>query len=226
VSAPELERRYVWDRVIRAVHWTLFASIAALAFTGFYIADPFLAASGEARGRFVMGWMRQVHFLGAIAFSLAVATRLIWLFAGPPQARWRELIPTSRARLRELAAVARYYLWPRGEPPVHEGHNPLAGLSYLAFYALAIAMTVTGFALYAVSAPLGSPIRLLFGWLLPLLGGAQLARWLHHALMWAVLLFAMIHVYLALFNAFVGRAGLLDSIVTGWKVVRRGGRRG
>jgi Ni/Fe-hydrogenase 1 B-type cytochrome subunit len=213
-----LERRYVWDGLLRTVHWTLMLSIGVLTVTGLYIAHPVVAAPGPAGERFVMGWMRHVHFFSAMAFSLALAARLVWFVMGPTHARLGELVPTSRHRLRELWAVIKYYAWPRGGPPPHEGHNPLAGLSYLGFYGLSLLMTVTGFVLYSVSAPLGSPLRPLLA-LLPWLGGAQTVRLLHHVTMWLTLVFAMVHVYLVVFNARAQKSGLIDSMVTGYKVL-------
>jgi Ni/Fe-hydrogenase 1 B-type cytochrome subunit len=214
-----VERVYVWDAVLRTVHWTLFLTIATLTVTGFYVADPF------ASGPNVMRWMRLIHFIGAILFSLAISTRLIWMFTGTRTARWNQLIPTSRARLRELFTMVKYYAWPVGAPPGHDGHNPLAGLSYVGFYLLCLALMATGFALYAPGAHVDSPMRW-FGFLLPLLGGMQTARWLHHILMWGVLLFTMLHVYLAIFNARTARNGIIDSIVSGFRFARRGGGHG
>jgi Ni/Fe-hydrogenase 1 B-type cytochrome subunit len=216
-ARPQLEPVYVWDRVLRLVHWTLALTIVTLSATGIAIAHPFVDAPHAMR------WIRLVHFIAAIAFSMAILLRMVWLFAGPRVETWRELVPTTRARIRELRQTIRFYLWPKGEAPAHFGHNPLAGLSYVAFYSMCLALVGTGLALWSSSAAIGTPARI-FTFLVPLMGGLAIARFLHHVLMWGVLLFAIVHIYLAVFNATVARSGLLDSIVTGWKILKDGGR--
>jgi Ni,Fe-hydrogenase I cytochrome b subunit len=52
---------------------------------------------------------------------------------------------------------------------------------------------LTGFAMYAASADLDSPMRL-FGVAAPWLGGLQSARVLHHAGMWLLVAFALFYV--------------------------------
>jgi Ni/Fe-hydrogenase 1 B-type cytochrome subunit len=212
----EQERRYVWDALLRTIHWSLFVSIVTLTVTGLYVADPFMS------GAHVMRWMRLIHFIAATLFTLAVLARIVWMFTGTRTARWDQLLPTSRARLRELLGMVKYYAWPVGAPPQHDGHNPLAGLSYLGFYLLCLGLVATGLALYAPGAHVSSPLRW-FAFLGALLGGLQTARWLHHVLMWGVLLFSMLHIYLAVFNARVARNGIIDSIVSGFRFAGRGG---
>ena len=211
----DLERVYVWQWPIRLVHWMLAGSILVLAATGFYISRPFF--SGEDS----MEWARTLHFFASIAFGLAVVLRLFWMFLGSRFARWDQLVPASKERWRGLFAVMKFYALPRGAyPHRHAGHNPLAGLSYLGFYLLALAILVTGLALYSAEAAVGSPMRW-FAIFVPWLGGLARARWLHHVLMWPALLFAVIHVYIVIFVARVEGGGIVDSIITGWKVAHK-----
>jgi Ni/Fe-hydrogenase 1 B-type cytochrome subunit len=214
-AGNDLERVYVWQWPIRLVHWTLATSIAALAVTGLYISWPFFS------GDHVMGWMRTIHFAASIAFALALVLRVAWMFLGSRWAKWDQLVPTTRARWRGFLAVVKYYSLPRGAYPHRAaGHNPLAGLSYLGFYLLALAVVATGLALYSAEAAIGSPMSW-FGVLVPWLGGLARVRWLHHLLMWPVLLFAVIHVYIVIFVARVEGGGIVDSIITGWKIAHR-----
>jgi Ni/Fe-hydrogenase 1 B-type cytochrome subunit len=146
--------------------------------------------------------------------------RIAWMFMGSEWARWREIVPTTRERLRDLGRVIKFYAFPRGTYPYHRaGHNPLAGLSYLFFYALSLAIMATGFALYSLEAGVGSYMRW-FDFLVPLVGGAARARWLHHVLMWPALIFAMVHIYIVVFVARVEGGGIIDSMVTGRKVTK------
>ena len=77
-------------------------------------------------------------------------------------------------------------------------------------------MMASGFALYTVYAPLGSPMQA-FGSLIPLFHGLQVARLIHHIGMWAILIFAVAHVYFPVLYSLVEHNGLFDSIISGYK---------
>jgi Ni/Fe-hydrogenase 1 B-type cytochrome subunit len=81
-------------------------------------------------------------------------------------------------------------------------------------------MIATGLGLYSINAPAGSPFRA-FSFLLPLVGGAQQARWLHHLGMWAILAFAVHHVYSAVLMSQVEARGTVESMASGYKFVPR-----
>jgi Ni/Fe-hydrogenase 1 B-type cytochrome subunit len=211
---------YVWDVPVRVTHWLIFLSIVVLAFTGIYIGRPFLVAPGVASERFVMGTMKYIHSLAAIVFTLSVVARIIWMFVGSPHARWRAFVPVERQRRSGLVDTLRFYLFLRDRPPEYAGHNPLAGAAYLVVFLLYLTMIATGFAMYSVSAHVNSPTRI-FAFLVPLFGGPQMARWLHHMGMWLLLGFAVHHVYSALLVAHVERNGTIGSIFAGWKFLPR-----
>jgi Ni/Fe-hydrogenase 1 B-type cytochrome subunit len=74
--------------------------------------------------------------------------------------------------------------------------------------------------MYAPSAEVGSPLRL-FASLAPLFGGFQVARWIHHVVMWLLLGFTVHHVYSAVLMASIEKDGTMDSIFVGYKWVPR-----
>jgi Ni/Fe-hydrogenase 1 B-type cytochrome subunit len=208
------ERIYVWDLVVRLTHWLIFLSLLVLSVTGFYIGRPFVVAHGG----FVTGWFKVVHFYGATVFTAAVAARVGWMFTAPsPYARWNQLVPTTRQRLRDLWGTFKFYTFITTEPPPATGHNALAGATYIAVFGLYVMMIATGLGLYAVDAP-ASPARL-FAWVVPLVCGAQGARWLHHVGMWLLLGFMVHHIASALLMSRVEKNGVLDSIFSGFKYV-------
>ncbi|HEU4525231.1 MAG TPA: cytochrome b/b6 domain-containing protein, partial [Gemmatimonadales bacterium] len=53
----------------------------------------------------------------------------------------------------------------------------------------------------------------------PLFGGLQVVRFVHHVVTWAFLIFIPIHVYLATRSDILERAGAISSIITGGKFV-------
>ena len=219
--APEgpLEPVYVWDLVVRITHWAIALSILVLTVTGLYLAHPFEAAHGPARESFVTGWAKVVHFYTSIAFGIAVLWRLIWLFLGPRRSSWRNFVPASRRRWRDLGETVKFYALLRPTPPRTIGHNPLAGLSYIGVFAVYVLMIATGWALYSVSSH-----SYMQTWrvLLPLFHGAQGARWLHHVGMWVLILFFVAHIFLSMLTARNEKNGTMDSIFSGYKYLPKG----
>jgi Ni/Fe-hydrogenase 1 B-type cytochrome subunit len=214
----ELVRVYVWQWPVRMTHWMTAYSVLFLAITGFYIGHPFVTVSGPAVQSFVMGWAKTIHFYVAIVFALSVVSRVAWMFMGNEYSTWDKFLPTDKKRLRGMWNSLRYYLFQLRQPPGFVGHNPLAGFTYLFVFLLFFVMITTGLALYNVSAPIGSPFRV-FHFLLPLWGGAQTARWVHHACMWLLLGFAIHHVYSAVLMSQVEARGTVESMASGYKFV-------
>jgi len=213
---PGLEPVYVWQLPVRLAHWLLFFSIVVLAATGYYIGHPFISVAGPAREHFVMGSVRSVHLYASIVFTLATLVRIYWAFAGNRYARWSELIPVSAQRWRSFGQAALFYSFLSRKSVDYLGHNALAGLTYAGIFAVYFVMMATGFALYTVYAPLHSPMQL-FGALIPLFDGLQVARLIHHIGMWVILIFAVAHVYFPVLYSIIERNGVFDSIFSGYK---------
>lgn len=217
-EARGLARVYVWELPVRITHWLIALSIFVLAFTGYYIGHPFLVVSGQARFHFVMGTMKAIHFYTAIVFVSAVLARIVWMFLGNEWARWREFVPTTRERWLGVWHTMTFYLFLRRESPRAVGHNALAGGTYTAVFALYGVMIATGLALYSANAAIGSPGHA-FGFLVPIFGGLQTARWIHHVCMWLLLGFFVHHMASAVMMSFTERSGIMESIFTGVKFV-------
>jgi Ni/Fe-hydrogenase 1 B-type cytochrome subunit len=215
-SHVTLERVYIWELPVRLAHWLLFFSIVTLAVTGYYIGHPFISAPGAASAHFVMGSMRSVHLYASVVFTLAALVRVYWAFAGNAYARWSELIPVSRRRWQSFKQAFLFYTFLSRESVDYLGHNALAGLTYAGIFGVYFVMMATGFALYTVYASPSSPMQL-FGFLIPLFGGLQVARLIHHIGMWVILVFVVAHVYFPVLYSIVERNGVFDSIFSGYK---------
>ena len=220
LEAADLVRVYVWQIPVRLTHWLIALSIVVLAATGFYMGHPFVEITGEARQHFFTGMVRLVHFYSAIVFTLAVLTRVAWSFLGNRYASWKIFIPVEKKRRKGLWPTLKFYLFALRKPPGFISHNPLAALAYLAIFCLYFLQIATGLALYSILAPVDSPMRA-FGALLPVLGGAQTARWIHHIVMWLLLGFVAHHVYSGWLMSIVEKNNTMGSIFDGYKVVHR-----
>jgi len=217
-SDTDLVRVYVWQWPVRLTHWVIFLSIATLSVTGIYIGRPFLVVPGEARFHFVMGTMKVIHFYAAIAFTLAVLSRVLWMFLGNTYSRWDKFIPVARRRRLGIVGTVKFYFFALRKPPGFIGHNPLAGMAYAIVFLFYFTMIGTGLAMYSVSARVGSPLRS-FEFLVPLFGGLSTAHWIHHVIMWLILGFAVHHVYSAIYMSQVEANATVESIFSGYKFV-------
>jgi Ni/Fe-hydrogenase 1 B-type cytochrome subunit len=94
----------------------------------------------------------------------------------------------------------------------------VTGAIYALVFLIQLLMVATEFALYSPSAPYWSPMHA-FGFLVPVLGGLQTARWIHHAGMWLLLGFMVHHVYSAVLMSQVEANATTESIFSGYKFV-------
>jgi Ni/Fe-hydrogenase 1 B-type cytochrome subunit len=220
VAANATVRVYIWELPVRLTHWLIFFTFFILAGTGYYIAHPFITVAGPARDHFAMGLARAVHLYAAIVFTAALLVRVYWMFAGNQYARLTQLLPVSRERVRSFWEALLFYSYVRREAEECAGHNTLAGMSYALVYGVYFGMIATGLALYSV---VTSPTSVFasFGFLVPLLGGLQVARLVHHIGMWIVFLFAVMHIYFVILASLMERIGTFDSIISGYKFLSR-----
>jgi Ni/Fe-hydrogenase 1 B-type cytochrome subunit len=207
---------YVWELPVRITHWLIFLSIMLLAVTGFYIGDPFIAVAGRARDHFVMGTVRVIHLYAAIVFTLAVLVRVYWMFVGNRYARWSEFLPLTRRRLRSTWQTMRFYSFVRRDPPPYPGHSGLAGATYTILFLLYFLMIASGLTLYTIYASPASPFQF-FRFLIPVFGGLQPARLLHHIGMWLLLIFMVHHTYSVILFSVTRHRGIFDSMISGYK---------
>ncbi len=205
---------YVWQIPVRMTHWVTATCIVVLAFTGGYIADPFLIPPGGN----VMSAIRQIHIITALVFMVSGMVRTYWLLAGNRFSRWSAFIPTTRFQATELFRQAGFYGFIRKEIPKVLGHNQLAATAYLALFALLLIEVVTGFALDGLTG--AEPGASLFGWMRELFG-PQLLRLIHHLSMWLILAIALFHVYSCILVDHLEKNGLISSIVSGFKFPTR-----
>ncbi len=179
-----------------------------------------MTVSGPAGQSFVMGWMKVIHSYAAFVFIVAVMTRVIWMFTGNKYARWDKFVPVYRTRQKGMWPTFLFYGFVKNEPPSYVGHNPLAGVTYVAVFGLYFLAIGTGLVMRGASAAVDSPMHWFGSWA-PLFGGLQSARWIHHGVLWLLLGFAVRHVYSAVLMALVEKTGTMDSIFTGYKWVSK-----
>ncbi len=216
---PRIKEVYVWELPVRFFHWINALCILILCITGYIIGSPpaFQIAT-EASSGYWFGTVRFIHFVTAFVFFFNFVFRIYWGFAGNKYAHWNNFIPLKKWQWQELLCVIKVDILQISNRPIMSvGHNSMASLMYFITFLAFILQSFTGFGLYAAMSDWWFPD--LFSWIVPLLGGDFLTRQIHHILMWVFILFAIVHVYLVFYHDYIDRAGILSSMIGGWKFV-------
>jgi Ni/Fe-hydrogenase 1 B-type cytochrome subunit len=164
--------------------------MVVLAFTGFYIHNPFYDGN--------MMWMRQLHFVFMYIVIIALIARIYFAFFSrsalvkddrQTAMDVKNFLPQAENR-GQFVQTIKYYLFLRKTHPRTGKYNPLQKLAYVAMLVLLGVQALTGFAIYG-------PYLETFQWLSTPLGGLMIVRQIHYLIMWVFILITMVHVYLS-----------------------------
>lgn len=216
-SARRITSVYVYEAPVRIWHWTNALAIVVLCVTGYLIGSPPPSLFGEASNHFLFGYIRFAHFAAGFILAIFFLGRIYWAFAGNHHARQLFVVPVWSARWwREVAFELRWYLFLEPRPKKYLGHNPLAQLAMFLFVTVGLTfMILTGFALYSEGALAGSWADTLFGWIIPLAGGSMALHTLHHLGMWWIVIFMIIHIYVAIREDIMSRQSIVSTMISG-----------
>lgn len=217
---------YVWEAPVRIWHWVMVLAMVALAVTGYLIGSPLASVGGEAENHYLFGYIRFVHFAAGYLFAVMFLMRVIWAFLGNRFAREIFTMPIrllSPLFWSSLLEQIKYYLFMRRESVPYQGHNPLAMTAMFFMYVLGtVFMIITGFALYGEGTGMGSWAFTLFSsWALPLLGYSQNVHTLHHLGMWYLIIFAIVHMYMAVREDIFTNETVVSTMINGWRVAKK-----
>jgi Ni/Fe-hydrogenase 1 B-type cytochrome subunit len=213
---------YVYDAAIRIWHWVTFLCIIALAVTGYFIGTPLPTVSGtETTGHFLFGYIRFVHFAAGMILGVVFLLRIYRVFVGGKHARQIFYVPFwNIAWWKDLVGEVGWYLFLK-KPKEYVGHNPLAHAAMFFMFVLPmLVLLLTGFALYAEFMGVSSGWYTAFGWVFGVLGSPMTVHTWHHVAMWIVLIFAMVHMYMAIREDMTHRQTTISSMISGWRFFR------
>jgi len=208
------EKKDAWSVLLRLYHWAFALSIVCLVVTGLYVHEPWTSTQLEAVRTFPMAYMRYLHFLAGFVFTAALMVRFYLLIFGNRQEKFWNAAPITPSNIVNFFKTILFYLY-IGKKDHRLGHNALAFTIYVVVFLLAVCQIITGFYLLYPESVFWQ------GWGLKLFGTQQQARFLHHIFMWCFMLFAMIHVYLVVWNENVAPEGMISSIFSGDKFVEK-----
>ena len=212
---------YVYDAATRIWHWVTALCIVVLGVTGYFIGSPPPSIGGEAYHHFLFGYIRMTHFIAGMVLGVAFLMRIYRVFVGGPHARQIFYIPFWNLHWwKDLFGEVRWYLF-MGRPKEYIGHNPLAHFAMFAMFVLpTIVLLLTGFALYAEDAGVQSIWYRLFGWVFVVIGDSFAVHTWHNVAMWIVIIFSMVHMYMAIREDMTHRQTTISSMVSGWRFFR------
>lgn len=204
----------------RLIHWVTFFSVVVLMVTGYYIGEPTAVYGyGEAYDAFTMAYIRYFHFLAAMALDVALMVWLYLAFFSLFHRYWRDMVPTPSTLWGALRVTQSYFTFRK--PPFYPRFDPLDGLLFLVLIVLMALQMITGFHLYVQG--LGPDywwaqlIHWGTDWIVPLFGGSQNVRLVHHVMQWVMLAGIIVHVYLQVAKTIIWQDGHIGQIVGGYK---------
>jgi Ni/Fe-hydrogenase 1 B-type cytochrome subunit len=206
----QYEKKFAWSWLLRLYHWGMALSVLVLAATGLYINHP-VTSSLTGGGHFAMADIRYIHFIAAFAFSSAIIARIYLAIFGNRQESLFSLIRHLPAYIADGWHALRGYLYLEKFQHKGLGHNGLATLSYFLTFMMAIFQIISGFYLLYPESPFWQ------SWGLAIFGPQQAARYVHHLVMWYFAIFAVVHVYIIIWNEVKNSEGLLSSMLGGYK---------
>jgi Ni/Fe-hydrogenase 1 B-type cytochrome subunit len=214
---------YVYEAPVRMWHWLNAACILTLCVTGYLIGSPLPSMQiGEPVSQFVFGYIRFTHFAAGQILLVAFLGRIYWAIVGNHHARQMFYVPFWRGQYwKEVWYEIRWYMFLVKEPKKYVGHNPLAQLAMFFFITLGISfMIITGMALYAEGAQAGSLPDIFFGWARALVGNSQTLHTLHHLGMWWIVVFMIIHIYVAVREDIMSRQSIVSTMISGHRTFK------
>lgn len=214
---------YVYEAPVRLWHWLNAFAILVLCVSGYLIGSPPpTMGAGEAYNQFAFGYIRFTHFAAGQILLVGFLARIYWAIVGNHHAKQLFIFPFwSREWWSEVWFEARWYLFLEKRPKKYVGHNPLAQLFMFFFATLGtFFMIVTGFALYSEGAGLGSISDRLFGWVIPLFHGSQNVHSFHHLGMWWIIVFVIMHIYVAIREDIMSRQSIVSTMISGHRTFK------
>ncbi len=198
---PNYHPTLVWQPLLRILHWIIAGTVTLLLPLGILLAVSSDLKIPEKIRHEIM----EIHAFVGFAFVGALALRIIYMFASPGTAGWRDVVPHTKAQFGLALKTVGYYLSGfRGTPPLYFSHNPFAGAAYTAFFIFAINQTATGISMFLISES-GRESQPEIVLALHLIGAIL------------ILLFIFAHFGALALHEIVERRGLASSMISGYK---------
>jgi Ni/Fe-hydrogenase 1 B-type cytochrome subunit len=205
-----------WSLAIRVNHWLMVLTIFGLIITGFYIAHPFTVYAGETVDKFFMGYTRYFHLMFGVILTFVFIWRIYLMFFSRFHADFKDFFAWTDTE--NFWTQIKFYLLISEKKPAHNYlYGPLQSLAYGGLLILLLVLIVTGLILSGVDYSSGF-IGTAYAVLHPIakwVGGLANVRLIHHIFTWFIILFVVVHIYMAFWYDIVFKEGTISSMVSG-----------
>jgi len=206
----------IWMRIF---HWVMVATICVLFLTGLYIGNPFFIGSQGIEPTFAisnwasMSTIRFIHFSAAYILMASFIFRIYGFIIH----KGDRMLPKPWTKLfwSGIIDMSLHYGFMRS---AHRPYlrNSMARAGYGGVYAMIFLEAFTGFGMYGQINP-GSGLAQLFGPINHLFVNEYVAHLIHHYVAWMIMLFAIIHVYMATRADMTEKYGEISAMFSGVK---------
>ncbi len=215
----EIQRQTEFGAAYRWQHWIRAVSIVALTITGFYLAMPFVTPAVNAEPtNFMNALFRSWHMIfGFVLISAIIYKTYFFLFEKDNEMERLAIKDSLNPKI--WAKTIGYYMLVSKHPKLSGTYNPLQFMAYFVFYVMILILIITGLILFANSyhEGMGALIYAPMKSMEVMMGGLAWTRQLHHIAMWGVILYVVVHIYMAIFNSIFRQEGGMDAIFSGMK---------
>jgi Ni/Fe-hydrogenase 1 B-type cytochrome subunit len=206
----------------RAIHWLNALSILVAAVTGIYISNPYYSTNAGN----VMAWNRSVHLYAAIVLDVTFIVIAYLYFFSRGEKRAALLVPTRENRTRFREAFLNAVTLNRRKRFDSSRPDPLNAFLFLLLHLAVAFQLVTGLQLYVQGlesgvSSIGSwwpwSIHLTTDWTRGVFGGIAGVRVAHHAAMYFIAIWAMVHIYFEVWRSVMWKEGDIAISFAGYK---------
>lgn len=221
MSTEPLKKVYVFSPFLRLFHWIMCFSIIILFITGLYIGNPAYIGTQGIEATYAvtsilsMETIRYIHFVTAYIFVASFIMRIY----GMVMFKGDRLFPrpwTIEYWLGTIDVALHYaFIIPTHRPYIR---NHMARAGYASVYVMILIEVITGFAMYYMVDPNRFAAKL-FGGINHLLINEFYVHLIHHYVAWFIMLFVIVHIYMATRADIMEKGGEISSMFSGVKFI-------
>jgi Ni/Fe-hydrogenase 1 B-type cytochrome subunit len=209
----------------RLVHWANALAIVVCAITGLYIADPFYVANIP----YLAAWTRAIHLYGAVVLDVSLLIIMYLYLFSTVERPVEPLIPSRNNVIRLQESFLNLITFNRRKRFDSRLPDPLNAVLFLILHGLVVVQLFTGLQLYVFGLESGYSIvgawwpalmHFTTDWTQSVFGGIGGVRLWHHAMMYPIIAWALLHIYYEVWRTIAWKEGDITIAFGGYKLVR------
>jgi Ni/Fe-hydrogenase 1 B-type cytochrome subunit len=225
MAAAEPTRIVRMSATRRLIHWANALSIVVCAVTGIFIADPFYSASIP----YLTAWTRAIHLYGAVVLDISLLVIMYLYFFSTVERPVAPLIPNRNNLIRLQEAFLNLITFNRRKRFDSSEPDPFNALLFLLLHGMVVIQLFTGLQLYVQGLESGysvvgtwwpTLIHVTTDWTQTLFGGLAGVRIWHHAMLYPIIAWAVLHLYYEIWRTIAWREGDITIAFGGYKLAR------